>query len=255
MTKGGWQIRVGQVALVAVLILVWYLTATQVGTAFLPSPAAALDTLIRGMREGWLGPDLVTTLWEVLWGYLWAAGIGLIIGFSLGQNRLLREAYEGPLLSLYSIPKVTLFPIFLFLFKLGSPSKIAFGAFHGLFPIAIYTWTAMRTMNPVQLKVARALRLKPMATFTRVVVPSVLPAIVTGLRLGFNLTFLGVLLGEMFASRAGLGFLLMSFGAAFDMARIIAVILVVSLLALGLNGVLLAMERRIGRGGPEVPIG
>ncbi|MBI3998891.1 MAG: hypothetical protein HY355_07645 [Armatimonadetes bacterium] len=70
--------------------------------------------------------------------------------------------------------------------------------------------------------------------------------------MGFNLTFLGVLLGEMFASRAGLGFLLMSFGAAFDMERILVVILKVSVPALAINALLLALERRIRGGAPEV---
>ena len=254
MTRAAWRIRLGQSSVVAALLLGWQAAALQVGPVFLPSPAAAVGTIVGGLREGWLVGHLATTLWETFWGYVWAASIGLVIGFALGQSRLLREAYEGPLLSLYSIPKVTLFPIFLFAFKLGPASKIAFGAFHGLFPIAIYTWTAMRTINPVHLKVARALRLGPLATFVRIVVPAVLPAIVTGLRLGFNLTFLGVLLGEMFASRAGLGFLLMSFGAAFDMERILAVILTVSLLALAINALLLALERRIRGGAPEVRV-
>lgn len=252
MTRAAWRIRLGQISVVAALLLGWQAAAVRVGPVFLPSPAATVGTIVGGLREGWFGAHIATTLWEVLWGYLWAAGLGLVIGFALGQSRLLREAYEGPLLSLYSIPKVTLFPLFLFAFKLGPASKIAFGAFHGLFPIAIYTWTAMRTLNPVHLRVARALRLGPVATFVSVVVPAVLPAIVTGLRLGFNLTFLGVLLGEMFASRAGLGFLLMSFGAAFEMDRILAVILTVALLALGINALLLGVERRIRGAAPEV---
>ncbi len=252
MTQGAWRVRLGQISVVAVVILAWQVAAVTVGPIFLPSPSATVGAIVGGIREGWLGPHLATTLWEALGGYVCAAGIGLAIGFAIGQSRLLREAYEGPLLSLYSIPKVTLFPLFLFAFKLGAASKIAFGAFHGLFPIAIYTWTAMRTINPVHLKVARALRLGPVATFTRVVVPAVLPVIVTGLRLGFNLTFLGILLGEMFASRAGLGFLLMSFGAAFDMGRILAVILIVSFLAVAVNAVLLALERRIRGAAPEV---
>lgn len=255
MTARARWVRLGQVSVVAAVLLIWQAAAIRVGPVFLPSPAAALGIITDGLREGWFTPHLGTTLWEVAWSYAWAAGIGLAIGFSLGQSRLLREAYEGPLLSLYSIPKVTLFPLFLFAFKLGSASNIAFGAFHGLFPIAIYTWTAMRTINPVHLKVARAMRLGRISTFTGVVIPAVLPAIVTGLRLGFNLTFLGVLLGEMFASRAGLGFLLMSFGAAFDMERILAVILTVALLAVAINAVLLAVEWRIRGGAPEVRVG
>jgi len=233
------------------LVLAWQLLSLRAGPVFLPGPASALSTLLDGLQRGWMIPHLWTTLVEILGGYAWAVGIGLSLGFSLGASPLLLGAYEGPLLNLYAVPKVTLFPLFLAAFKLGIASKIAFGAFHGLFPVAIYTWTAMRTMNPVHLKVARALRLSPVDTFWRVVFPAVLPGIVTGLRLGFNLTLLGVVLGEMFASRAGMGFLLMSFGAAFDASRILAVILALFMIALIANALLLALERRV-RGVPEV---
>lgn len=233
------------------LVLAWQLLSLRAGPVFLPGPLSAIYTLLDGLRRGWMIPHLWTTLVEILGGYAWAVAIGLSLGFSLGASPLLLGAYEGPLLNLYAVPKVTLFPLFLAAFKLGIASKIAFGAFHGLFPVAIYTWTAMRTMNPVHLKVARALRLGPVDTFWRVVFPAVLPGIVTGLRLGFNLTLLGVVLGEMFASRAGMGFLLMSFGAAFDASRILAVILALFMIALIANALLLALERRI-RGVPEL---
>ncbi|MDR5695267.1 MAG: ABC transporter permease subunit [Armatimonadota bacterium] len=246
-----WKIPLGQVAVVCVLVGAWQLLAMRAGPVFLPGPASALSTLLDGLHRRWMVPHLWTTLLEVLGGYAWAVAIGLSLGFLLGASPLLFGAYESPLLNLYAIPKVTLFPLFLAAFKLGISSKIAFGAFHGLFPVAIYTWTAMRTMNPVHLKVARVLGLGPLATFRRVVFPAVLPGIVTGLRLGFNLTLLGVVLGEMFASRAGMGFLLMSFGAAFDASRILAVILVLFMIALIGNAILLALERRV-KGVPEL---
>ena len=229
------------------VVIAWQLLSAAVGTAFLPPPAAAAARAVAGLREGWMLQDLAITAGEVAWGFAWAAGIGLPLGFALGGSALLRAAYEGPLMTLYSIPKVTLFPIFLFLFKLGPASKVAFGAFHGLFPIAIYTWTAMATVRPVYFKVARMLGMSSTAIFWRIVLPAVAPAILAGLRLGFNLTFLGVLLGEMFASRAGLGFLLMSFGAAFDATQILATILVVFASALAANVPFLLAERHLNR--------
>ncbi|MBI5166538.1 MAG: ABC transporter permease subunit [candidate division NC10 bacterium] len=77
--------------------------------------------------------------------------------------------------------------------------------------------------------------------------PLFLPSIMTGLRLGFNLTFLGIILGEMFGARRGLGFLLMAFGAAFDMERVLVVIILVALLAIGINSAFYLVERRLGR--------
>jgi NitT/TauT family transport system permease protein len=242
------RVRLGQAAVLAVLLVAWEGLSRRAGALFLPGPGAAVSTVVDGLRAGWLPHHLGTTAVELAWAYAWAVVIGLSLGFALGTKLVLREAYEDPVLNLYAVPKVTLFPLFLAAFKLGMASKIAFGAFHGLFPIAIYTWSAIRTINPVHLKVARALQLGALETFRRVVFPAVLPGIVTGLRLGFNLTLLGVVLGEMFASRAGLGFLLMSFAGAFDAARIVAVIVVLFVIALGANAVLLAVERRIGAG-------
>ncbi|HEY8486258.1 MAG TPA: ABC transporter permease subunit [Limnochordales bacterium] len=242
-----WAHRAGALALPAATVAAWQLASWAAGPDFLPSPWAAAGRALAGFREGWLWQELALTLMELAGGFAWAVVLGLGLGFALGGSALLRAAYEGPLVALYSIPKVTLFPLFLFAFKLGPASKVAFGAFHGLFPIAIYTWTAMSTVRPVYFKVARLLRLRPAAVFARIVLPAVAPAVVTGLRLGFNLTFLGVILGEMFASRAGLGFLLMSFGATFDATQILATILVIFAVALAGNLPLLWWERRLSR--------
>jgi NitT/TauT family transport system permease protein len=244
------RVRLGQAAVLLGLLAAWEGLSRKAGGLFLPGPGAAVSTVADGVQGGWLLPHLATTVVELGWAYVWAVAIGLSLGFGLGTRPVLREAYEDLLLNLYAVPKVTLFPLFLASFKLGMASKVAFGAFHGLFPVAIYTWTAIRTMNPVHLKVARSLKLSSWETFWRVLFPAVLPGIVTGLRLGFNLTLLGVVLGEMFASRGGLGFLLMSFAGAFDATRIVAVIVVLFVMALGANGMLLALERRIRRG-PE----
>lgn len=252
VSQGTW-VRLGQAGLPLALLAGWQVGSRWAGEAFLPSPGETLRTFRHGVATGWLWENLAVTLRELGWGFAWAAALGLALGVALGLSRLLREAFEAPLLALYAIPKVTLFPIFLFLFKLGPESKIAFGAFHGLFPVAIFTWGAMRAIRPAHLKVARSLRLAPAQLLWEIVVPSILPSLMTGLRLGFNLTFLGVILGEMFGSRHGLGFLLMSFGAAFDMSRVLVVIVIVALVAVGANAALHAAELRLGRPGGLAP--
>ncbi len=245
-------VRLGQVGVLVVGLGLWQSLALWAGPSFLPGPKETALIFQEGLVDGWLTESLAVTLKEVAWGYLWAVAAGLVAGFLLGMSPLLRDAFEGPILSLSAIPKVTLFPIFLFLFRLGSESKIAFGAFHGVFPVAILTWGAMAAIKPVHLKVARTLRLNSLQLFRSVVVPSILPSLMTGLRLGFNLTFLGVILGEMFGARRGLGFLLMSFGAAFDMGKTLVVIGTVAVMAMAVNGALYVMERRLG---PEAEAG
>ena len=243
-----WAVRLGRAVVPMALVAAWAAAARLVGPVFLPGPIETVATFQHGLTTGWLTENVGITLVELALGFVWAVGIGLPLGIALGLSRVLREAYEGPLISLYAVPKVTLFPIFLFLFKLGPESKVAFGAFHGLFPIAILTWSAMRAIQPVHLKLARSLRLTPWQITRAVVAPAILPSIMIGLRLALNLTFLGVILGEMFGARRGLGVLLMAGGAAFDMGRIVVVVCLVALLALAANGALWLVERWINSG-------
>ena len=89
--------------------------------------------------------------------------LGLLIGFALGLHRFSAEVGEPMLVSFYSVPKITLYPIVLLAFGIGMPAKIAFGAIHGVVPMAIFTMTAIRTLNPVLLKTAKVMRLAPWA--------------------------------------------------------------------------------------------
>ena len=92
-----------------------------------------------------------------------AISCGILIGFTLGLYRFASDVAEPVLVALYSIPKITLYPIVLLAFGIGMPAKIAFGAIHGIMPIAIFALGAVRNLNPVYLKAARVMRLTPCA--------------------------------------------------------------------------------------------
>ena len=96
---------------------------------------------------------------------------GILIGFTLGLYRFAGDVAEPVLVALYSIPKITLYPIVLLAFGIGMPAKIAFGAIHGIVPIAIFALGAVRNLNPVYLKAARVMRLPPARIAARVLLP------------------------------------------------------------------------------------
>ena len=174
-----------------------------------------------------------------------ATGAGLAIGFLLGLSRFAAAAFEPVLMALYSIPKVTLYPIVLLAFGLGMPAKIAFGAIHGLIPIALFTINGVRNVRPVFLKTGRVLRLSRLQMVRRVLLPAALPEIFSGLRIGFSLTLIGTILGEMFASQRGLGSLLMSAIGLHNLDVIMSVTLLMVAFAATVSGVLLAIDRRL----------
>jgi NitT/TauT family transport system permease protein len=242
-------IKLAVIAVPVLLILLWQVGSILLGDLVLPSPLNTLSVLKGGIVEsGWLLSDLKDTMIELLLGYVLAIVLGLMIGFILGMNHFLREVAEPFVLNTYAIPKVTLFPIFLFIFGLGMESKIAFGFFHGIFPIIILTMGAIKDIKNVYLQVGRSFRLNALQVFREIVFPSILPSLMTGLRLGFNLSFIGVILGEMSASKSGLGYTLMKSEGAFYMEKIISIVLVLSVIAIVVNSFYYRIERRLTKG-------
>ena len=168
---------------------------------------------------------------------------GVAIGLALGAHRF---SVAAPMLTaLYTIPKVTLYPMVLLIFGLGISAKVAFGVMHGIIPVIIFTMDAVRNINPVLIKTARILKLSPAQTAARILIPAVTPEIVTGVRVGFSLTLLGVIIGEMFASQQGLGFLIINGMNVHDVRTLTAVVLLLVLFAVACSSVLLALDRRL----------
>jgi NitT/TauT family transport system permease protein len=127
------------------------------------------------------------------------------------------------------------------------PAKIAFGAIHGIVPVAIFALGAVRNLNPVYLKAARVMRMAPSRIAARVLLPAAIPEIFTGIRIGFSLTLIGTLLGEMFASQRGLGFLLIQAIGLHNIRLIMALTLLLVVLAVTASAALLAIDRRLRR--------
>src|SRR5436305_202826 len=176
-----------------------------------------------------------------------AVSCGILIGFTLGLYRFAADVGEPVLVALYSIPKITLYPIVLLAFGIGMPAKIAFGAIHGIMPIAIFALGAVRNLNPVYLKAARVMRLPPARIAARVLLPAAIPEIFTAMRIGFSLPLVGTLLGEMFASQRGIGHLLIQAIGLHNVRMIMALTLLLVIIAVTASALLLAVDRRIRR--------
>ena len=117
------------------------------------------------------------------------SSLGLLIGVPLGAARFAGEVAEPILVALYSIPKVTLYPVILLIFGLGMPAKVAFGAIHGIVPISLFTMNAVRNINARScIKTgARACGSRRSTWCAQILIPAALPEIFTGIRVGFSL--------------------------------------------------------------------
>jgi NitT/TauT family transport system permease protein len=236
--------------LVVGLLVAWQALYAAAGDIALTPPLATLVNAIGLLQSPvfWRHCQATAAAFTVS---LAIAGVcGIAAGLALGLHRFSGLVAEPILTALYTLPKVTLYPLVLLAFGLGLSAKIAFGVMHGVVPVTLITLHAVRNVDPVHLKTVRVLNLTPVDAALAVLAPAVLPEIFTALRVGFSLTLLGVIIGEMFASQRGLGFLLTNGINTHDVPTMMAVILLIVLFAVTAGSLLLAADRRLHRGMP-----
>ena len=233
--------------IVAAVLLIWQGLARWVGTTALPGPVPTLAYFAHFVPSQRFAVNALSTAITFGWALLIAYGLGLAIGVWMGAHRLSGAVGEPILVTLYSLPKITLYPVILLIFGLTISGKVTFGAIHGILPVALLTMAAIRNIPPVYLKSARTLHLSPWQTIVKVLLPATLPEVVAGLRIGFTVTLFGVLLSEMFASERGLGFLIVNAMALLQTEEMITVAVVLFIFAAIANALLLWMEHRMHR--------
>ncbi|MDP1841161.1 MAG: ABC transporter permease subunit [Reyranella sp.] len=240
--------------LVAVsLVVLWQVLHHIAGDVAVTAPAPTLAHLWEMIGQARFVPHLRETGLAFLQALAIACGGGILLGVVLGGHKLTGEVAEPILVGLYSLPKITLYPVILLMFGLGMPAKVAFGALHGIIPVVLFTMNAVRNVNRTYLRTGRVLRLTPAQTAWHILIPATLPEIFSGLRIGFSLTLLGTMLGELFASQRGLGFLLMTAIDLNDVKTILAIAVLISAFAVICNAVLLAIDKHLHRGAaPEI---
>jgi NitT/TauT family transport system permease protein len=235
------------VFLIAGLLVFWQLMYLIVGDVAMRSPWQTMRATAALLQTDWFWEDVGNTLAAFAAALAIAVALGLAIGFALGLHRLSAEAMEPMLVALYSIPKITLYPIILLVFGLGMSAKVAFGAIHGIIPVALFTLSAVRATKPIFVKTGRVMKLSTPTMVRSILFPAAVPEIFTGLRVGFSLTLIGTVLGEMFASQHGLGHLLMNAIGLYNVEVIMSVTFLLVVFAAGVNGILLALDRRLHR--------
>jgi NitT/TauT family transport system permease protein len=233
----------GTAIVILACVAIWQSLYLHVGDSALASPMQTIEKLSVLLRDG----DFWSHVSETGRAFVLALSIavlgGISLGVVLGLGRLAGDVAEPILVTLYSIPKIVLYPLILLCFGLGISAKVAFGVMHGLIPIALFSMNAIRQMKPVYRRTSQVLRLTSLQTALTVIVPAILPEIISGVRLGFSLTLLGVLIGEMFASQRGLGFLLTSAINLGQTDTIMAIALLLTVFAIACNALLMMFDR------------
>ena len=187
-----------------------------------------------------------TSLYRALGGFAVAAVAGVILGTLMGRSAFIASLLDPLFSGTYAVPKLALFPIFIFVFGIGSLSKVALIFIECLYPIAIITYHGARSVNPVLLWSAQNMGATRTAVLRRVVMPATMPYIFAGFRVAVPVAMIVVVITEMISSADGLGYLVIYSLSSLRTDRMLAVVVVIAALGYALDkAVQLARDRLI----------
>ena len=228
------------------LILPWFTTLFLLGLWFVlsktgvlpnvvfPAPLEVWDRLVEEVKTGRLFNDIIASLFRVSIAFVLAIVAGLPLGLLLGLNVRFRAAILPLVNFLRSLSPLAWIPFAVFWFQLGDKPSIFLIFMAVCFPIALATMAATVSIPTVYFRVARDHGVHGFALMREIVLPAILPQVITALRVGVGLSWLVVVAAEMLAGRDGLGYLVWDArnGVANDL-------LVVAMLVIGLIGMVL----------------
>ncbi len=239
--------RIRMVTSFVVVAIIWEVVARYVlkSDLFLAPLSGIAVSFWHLTLSGELAKHVAASMTEFGYGFALALVIGVPLGVLMATSRVIRH-YLDPLVSaLYTTPLIALAPLFIMWFGLGIGSKIALIFLMSLFPILVNTLAGVRSTDNNLIEAAHAFGATETQIFYKVLIPSALPFIVSGLRLGVGRGLMGIVVGEMFGARAGVGFLIFSSSQAFDTAALFVGVLFLSICGFASVQLLLWVEKRL----------
>ena len=236
------------VSIVSILCLlaIWELICQSgaVSSLFLPAPTAIISALLQMIADGEIGVSLAASLYRILAGFFIGSLVGLAVGLVTGTSALMDKIGTPIVNAIYPIPKIALLPLFILWLGIGELSKVTIIALGVFFPVAMNTYSGVKNVDTLLLKVAASFNASWWMTMKSVVLPNALPMIFAGLRLAAGTSLLLLVAAEMIAAQVGIGALILHYGDLMITDRLMAGVIVLSLLGLVFNLILQFLERK-----------
>lgn len=243
--SNGERRNAGRLALLGVVILVWW--AASLSSNLVASPGTTITALWQGFADNWIQIPLLDSARAILAGFVLAALIGVPAGVLLGYSRCLAAVVDPFLTMLFAVPRVILYPVILASVGVGFEAKVWMAVLSAVLPIMMNTMAGVRSTSDTLLKLGKSIGCGTPGLLRFICLPAATPAIMVGLRIGLSISFISVIVAELFAATQGLGLVIQSAYGLQQYPRMFAVVLLITVVALLVNLCLLWLERRIGK--------
>lgn len=234
-----WWVRLVSIA---VVLIAWEIVGRRINPLFMSYPSAIVRAGIRMAADGELWSAMVSSLRTLLGGFAIASLIGILVGLPIGRYRIVDAATDWLVNALYATPLVAIVPLVVLWFGLGDEAKLFIVTIVAVFPVLINTAAGVRNVPSTLIDVGTAFAASERQVFLKIILPAVLPYIMTGLRLGIGRAIIGMVVAEFFTAITGLGALIVKYGNQYDTASMFVPILVLMLLGVLLTSLVRRVE-------------
>lgn len=239
---------------VAVALAAWEVAGRMrlVDPLFISAPSRIVAAGAELFAAGDIWNDLRVSGIEFLAGFVLSVLVGIPLGLVMGWYRRVAYLLDPFVNALYATPRVALLPLVVIWLGIGIWSKIAIVFLGAVFPVLLSTYSGVRTTDARLLRAARSFGADDLQIFRTLILPGSVPFIVTGLRLGIGRALIGVVVGELYAATAGIGFLISVAGNSFQTDKVFVGVLLIAVAGIASMELLTRLERRFDRWRPAV---
>jgi NitT/TauT family transport system permease protein len=228
-------------------LLLWEMVSRLIvaNPLFLAAPSQIVEAIYLLTIGGQMMHHVVISAAEFAIGYVIASAIGVAVGFGMANSASFKQSMQPWISGLYATPTIALAPLFILWFGIGIWSKVLVVIFLVLFPVTINTEAGLRTTSERLIEMLRSFGATQRQIFFKVSLPSALPFILAGLKLGIGRGLIGVVVAELFGSRAGLGRLISQSADAFNMPELFAGVIVLAVAGIAMTAGFSWVERKL----------
>ena len=242
-------------ASVAIFLVLWELvgnTLQLINPMFMSAPSLIWKAAFEMFSSGEIYNDLYISGIELAGGYLLSAVVAVPFGIAIGWYKKVAYIFDPFVNAMNATPRVALLPLVIIWLGIGILSKVGIIFLGAVFPILINARDGVKTTPANLLTAARSFGASEWMIFKTVVLPSTVPFILTGLRLGLGRAIVGVMVGELYAATAGIGFMITVAGATFQTDKVFVGVLIFALTGMIGTELITRVEKRFNRWRPAV---
>ncbi|WP_299963582.1 ABC transporter permease [uncultured Roseobacter sp.] len=223
----------------------WGTRSGLISPLTLPRPSDVVQTFSELYASGLLFAHLLPSLSRLVVGAAFGVSVGISVGLMMGLFSLVRAGLVPLVAAIFPIPKIALLPLFVIWFGIDEGSKYALIAFGTFTPTVVATYTAVDNVDRTLIRMGQSFGLSWLSIVRKIVLPGAMPGILAGLRISLAIAIILLVAAEMLGAEYGIGAYILEAGSLYDLERLFAGVVILSVLGVLVSSAIGAIERRV----------